>query len=73
MKLTEQYMIMDESGSDYHRVSYGGSLAGYSCSCSTWQYKQATGDPSWCKHIGAVSGSKVSVKQRKYGHIVRMR
>jgi predicted nucleic acid-binding Zn finger protein len=66
-------MIMDESGSDYHRVSYGGSLAGYICSCPTWQYNQAIGDPSWCNHIKAVSGSKVSVKQRKYGHIVRMR
>jgi hypothetical protein len=73
--VSQHWMIMDETGSNYYDVEYSRGM--YSCSCSRWKmnndrhsYKLAPGP---CKHINAVNGSKVSVRQRKYGHIVRMR
>ena len=74
--MTQHWMILDETSSgQYHDVQYGRGM--YSCSCSHWKLNNdrhnthATYAP--CKHINAVNGTKVSVRQRKYGHIVRMK
>ena len=74
--MTQHWMILDETSSgQYHDVQYGRGV--YSCSCSHWKKNNnrhnayATFAP--CKHINAVNGTKVSVRQRKYGHIVRMK
>ncbi len=71
----QSWMVMDESGHGYHTVNYSWGL--YSCSCQNWSWNnnphnmQANG--SWCKHIRGVNGSKVSVRQRKHGHIVQIK
>ena len=54
----------DRDKQGYHTVTYNGN---YHCTCL--QFKNRFG---YCKHIWAVSGAQVSVKQRKYGHIVRV-
>ena len=61
-----KWMIQTERDKqDYHTVTYNG---GYHCTCPHFDPRK----PGWCKHILAVSGAQVSVKQRKYGHIVRV-
>jgi hypothetical protein len=73
--MSQHWMIMDETGGNYYSVEY--SAGRYSCSCAHWQSKNDRFSyrlsPGPCKHINAVSGAKVSVRQRKYGHIVRLR
>ena len=60
-----KWMVMTERDSDYHTVSYN---YGYKCTCVRFDERKQ----GYCKHILAVSGQKVSVKQRKYGHIIKI-
>ena len=50
----------------YHTVTYNN---GYYCTCPRFDSRKS----GYCKHILAVSGAQVSVKQRKYGHIVQIK
>ena len=60
-----KWMIQtDKDKQQYHTVTYNRQ---YHCTCS--QFARGLG---YCKHIWAVNGAQVSVKQRKYGHIVRI-
>ena len=76
MKQTEHWMVLDEmSNGNYFDVQFFGGT--YTCSCPHWRIKNDRHNhkvkPGPCKHINAVNGAKVSVRQRKYGHIVRMK
>jgi len=54
----------DKEKQGYHTVTYNGQ---YHCTCP--QFERGLG---YCKHIWSVNGGQVSVKQRKYGHIVQV-
>ena len=64
--MDKHWMVQDET-SVYYDVTLKGKT--YSCSCSSWDYD----NHKPCKHINAVSGAKVSVRQRKVGEIIRLR
>ena len=71
--MSVQWMVLDPQGITYYHVTYDGH---WKCSCESWikhnDRHNWRATPGWCKHIHAINGSKVTVRQRKLGEIIRL-
>ena len=63
--MSAQWMVLDSQGITYYHVTYDGK---WKCSCESW----VKHNNRWSNHIHAVNGSKMTMKQRKLGEIIRL-